>query len=139
MIYILKFDRWVKVGFTKQDWTSRAAKGFWNNKHPPELCGKLDQYTIIAAFEEDDIVMEQIIHKDLLQGGVGEFYKEEALPDILALLRNLLHETRAAQAYRSRPKEMRPCCSGCAFVCHICCKSFSRNDKLRNHMLKCGK
>ena len=139
MIYVLQFRGWIKVGFTKQEWYKRAGKGFWTNKHPTELCGLLDEFTVIAGFDIDDINIEQILHKELFYGAVGEFYKEEALPEILTFLRTIGEEIQLEQAYRTRPKFMMSCCSGHVFECKSCIKTFTRKDKFFNHCKRCGK
>ena len=138
MIYVVQFPGFVKVGFTAQTWEMRAARGFWSNKHPTELCGKLDDFNIISAFE-GSMELEQIIHNDLLSGGIGEFYEESTTDDILTLLRSICPEIPVQKAIRTLPKQLRECCRGSPWKCGRCKKTFSRKDKMMNHIKRCKK
>ena len=130
MLYLLKFGSFVKFGWAKR-WEQRAARGFWHLKHPPELCGKLDDYEIIKLFEGGTEEFEKSVHKSL--DGVGEFYPETLLPKLLDILVDFV-EAPIPLFSRCQLVEKQSCCGGKQHRCFNCDKVFKRSDKLWQHV-----
>ena len=68
-VYAYRFvgTPWVKVGYEKHDVTTRAADGWWNCSHPPELCQKLDirHVELIGVWQmskEEEMAMHRHFH-----------------------------------------------------------------------------
>ena len=156
MIYVFAFPGFFKIGYASCPYR-RKAMGFWHNKHPSELCGRLDQCTLIHLFE-GAIELEEALHK-VLQGGkkVTEFYGNERLPDVLQFLSHVLEPLPLPADPGLQPwaPKLKPCCGGCnrgfqrdeharrsyatkgqKAPCGICGIAVSvRHDKLKQHQL----
>ena len=88
-IYVFGFgDAWVKLGYASQGPYRRKSQGFWHARHPPELCGRLDDCKLLHLWS-GSLELEQALHKVLVPD-CGEFYRAERLPDILDFLGNVL-------------------------------------------------
>ena len=77
MIYIFELigTNFIKLGYTKHgNVYYRIQYGFWTNKHPPELCGKLGSENLKLLFVyEGDSKTENYIKKKF-PPVCGEFY-----------------------------------------------------------------
>ena len=136
MIYLLQFEGYIKLGWTKE-WEHRAARGFWHLRHPPQLCGKLDDYEIIHIFAGGSEDLEKTLHRELQ--GIGEFYPENDLEKILTLLRTQpeLEEKPIPTEKQNCTKIVKQaCCGGKTHRCFNCDKSFSRFEHLSRHFKK---
>ena len=82
VIYIFQFPAgWVKMGVAKHCPSQRLERGFWNNRHPPELCNRLDEVRLLHLFE-GGVAEELALHAALVPD-CGEFYLERRLPEIV--------------------------------------------------------
>ena len=115
MIYIFAFPGFFKLGYASCP-HRRRAMGFWHNSHPPGLCGRLGECTLTHLFEGTED-LERALHALLLPDH-GEFYVEERLPGVLAMLALTLEPlplpSEAHLAPQSQPlaSMLRPCCGG---------------------------
>ena len=126
MLYLLQFEGFVKFGWAKR-WPQRAMRGFWHLKHPPELCGKLDNYEIIKLFEGGSEEFEKSVHKSFK--GVGEFYPETLLPKLLEMLTDF-EESPIPFTPKCQLVVKKACCGGTKHVCFGCSTTFSRREHL---------
>ena len=132
MIYILQFRDFIKLGWTI-NWPQRAKRGFWHLKHPPELCGKLNDYKVIHLFEGGNHELEKALHESLQ--GVGEFYKESQLSHILHCVRaHNLHEVETPAYSRCEVIIKQACCGGKTHTCFNCDRTFKRSEHLWRHI-----
>lgn len=162
MIYIIIFGSYFKLGACA-DPGERMTRGFWHNTHPPELCGKLGDFTLLQLYE-GCLSLERALH-EILVPDVGEFYKTERLDTVLHFLELVLAQsTRASHVSHvrkptdsSRERDRKPCCGGQhggferddhmrrSFVtkgrkapCERCGKMLSvRRDKVKQHLSSC--
>ena len=139
MIYIFAFGAsWVKMGYTGRGPYERRQFGFWHNRHPPALCGRLDQCELVALFAGDEPT-EKALHAALQpwtplgataakaaakaaakrrpkrrskRRSPGEFYPASRLESVLALLRCTLEPLPLPedQGLAPKPPRKKPCC-----------------------------
>jgi len=129
MLYLLRFDGFVKLGWTKH-WETRAMRGFWHLKHPPELCGKLDDYKVIKLFEGGTEEFEKSIHKSM--DGIGEFYPETTLLKLLEMMQGFDEALIPLNIRCHGVKQA--CCGGRTHECFNCSKIFKRSEHLARHV-----
>ena len=111
VIYIFSFgEAWVKMGYASQGPWRRKAQGFWHLKHPPELCGRLDECKLLRLWS-GSLELEQALHK-VLGADCGEFYRAERLPEIEAFLGNVLEPRVLPEDpdLEPRPPQKLNCC-----------------------------
>ena len=90
VLYIFEFPAYVKLGLAKRCPYERLQRGFWHNRHPPELCNRLDDVRLLHMFE-GGLAEEQALHS-ALGPCCGEFYASHRLPELLSLIRCMLEE-----------------------------------------------
>ena len=155
MLYIIGFGHsWFKVGVAG-DMKKRCTIGFWNNKHPPELCNKLNTYKPIAFFQGGKD-LEAIMHS-LFPPDCGEFYEISRLKGIIEMASLFLDPLPLQELPVPSQYEKQSCCGGSngnykradhmrrAFattgkksLCPRCNKPISiRNDKVKEHLKRC--
>ena len=113
MLYVFAFGTsWVKLGYTCRGPYERRQFGFWQNAHPPALCGRLDECELVALFAGDEPT-EKALHA-ALQPSIGEFYPASRLEAILGLLRCALEPLPVPEDPRLEPipPRKKPCCGG---------------------------
>ena len=88
MIYVFSFDTHFKIGYAAKCPRRRLSAGFWHNVHPLELCGKLDQATLLFLFDGDE-KLEHSMHAALVPD-IGEFYSMDRMGDVMDFLRRVL-------------------------------------------------
>ena len=130
MIYVLQFKGWVKFGWAL-DWPRRGRRGFWHLRHPPELCGKLEEYEVVRVFRGGSEELEKSLHRSL-EGRVGEFHPERDLVAILEALEHLEVEDGAWERCERVVKQA--CCGGTVHRCFGCDMKFSRREHLVRHV-----
>ena len=157
MIYVFSFDTHFKIGYAATCPWRRLSAGFWHNVHPLELCGKLDQATLLFLFDGDE-KLEQAMHA-ALHPCVGELYPMERLGSVMDFLRRVLEPLPITDRPRlhDRPPRKRPCCgadnggyqrddhhrralacNGKTSECEKCKRPISiRNDHQANHVKRC--
>ena len=140
MIYIFEIvgTNYIKLGYTKnQNVYYRIQNGFWTNKHPIELCGKLSPVNLkLYCVFEGDLYIESIM-KIMYPPYYGEFYKKE----YLKILTNLIGYLTIKGPVFQRPNddffaltfEKLLCCGGKTYICNICDREFQREHKLYEH------
>ena len=131
MLYLLRFDGWVKFGWCER-WEFRAQRGFWHLKHPPPLCNKLEDYKVVKLYVGGSKEFEKAVHKST-EGGVGEFYPEASLPSLLEKLAGL-EEVPIPPTPACRIVVKKACCGGTKHVCFGCGTKFSRKEHLTRHV-----
>ena len=132
MIYVLQFEKgWIKFGWARS-WQQRALRGFWHLKHPPALCGKLDNYTVVSLFRGGTEEEEKSLHRSF-EGRVGEFHPAKDLPAILDALGHLEVEAVADSLQCDRVVKQ-ACCGGTVHKCFRCDMKFSRREHLERHV-----
>ena len=155
VLYVFAFrNGWSKMGFAAQCPYKRLDTGFWHCLHPQELCGQLDECSLIHLFTGDRDI-EMALHAALLPD-VGEFYGPGRTEEVVALMQTALDPLplpppRPRQAV-GRPN-LRSCCGsqndgyqrddhrrrglvtkGKTAPCPKCGKCVSvRKDKLKQH------
>ena len=157
MIYVFSFDTHFKIGYAATCPWRRLSAGFWHNVHPLELCGKLDQATLLFLFDGDE-KLEQSMHAALVPD-IGEFYSMDRMGDVMDFLRRVLVPLPIPDRPRlhARPPRKRPCCGadnggyqrddhhrralvckGKTRECEKCKRPISiRNDHQANHVKRC--
>ena len=141
MLYVFSVGstaEWYKIGITTQtDIWGRVQDGFWSNKHPPELCNKLDfeGLTLVALFGGSK--PEEALLKSLFPPDCGEFWRGARIEEILAMLRLKLKEHSLPEK-PTEPhglcRERLACCGGRSWSCFECGKSFSRSHHVMRHV-----
>ena len=157
MIYVFLFRGYFKLGYTSSCPYHRRAMGFWHNKHPKALCGRLDQCTLTHLYE-GTLELEGALHEVLRDAGGGsEFYGIEHLPEVLRFLSHVLEPLPLPLDPQLQPwaPKLKPCCGGYnrgfqrdeharrsyatkgqKAPCGICGSAVSvRHDKLKQHQL----
>ena len=136
MIYIFRMqaEPWIKLGFTSNTnpWT-RARNGFWTNSHPTELCNKLGNLILIAAYVGEKALASQI--KLYFPPDHGKFWRIHKMPDIVCYLNQMTSEIQDSwRPIKSTQDEKMPCCSGRSNVCYRCSRRFARFHQLLQHI-----
>ena len=90
VVYIFGFAGYVKLGVARRCPYERLQLGFWHDRHPAELCNRLDDCVLLHLFA-GGLADEQALHS-AFGSDCGEFYKSERLPEMLSLMRCMLEE-----------------------------------------------
>jgi len=145
MLYVFNIidTPFLKMGFSSGCPWRRVARGFWNNVHPSECCGKLGWHNLelLAVFKGS--LADEAAVKRALPPVTGEFWAEEMAKPLLTLLgflgESLPLPPRPLQPPTvGREEERLPCCGGRLFHCWRCEKTFGRWHHLQQHLQSHG-
>ena len=140
MIYIYESlgTSFIKLGYTKNtNVYYRIKDGFGTNKHPSELCGKLEPLNLkLNCVFQGDTYIESVM-KTLFPPFCGEFYKKEYLNILTTVLGFITIDgpifERPHDDFFAITFEKLLCCGGQVYNCTICNKVFQREHKLYEH------
>ena len=141
-LYAFKWPGWIKLGFSA-DIGQRAADGFCDNSHPPELCNRLtfEHFSPLGAWEanEED---EKELHKQFNEGvlrrcdNANEFYLETEWPKIQRELDTCFPRLALPEVWPppNKVKSIRACCRGWKHWCGDCGMMFANNSNRKRHL-----
>ena len=114
VIYVFEFPgNWIKMGWACRCPYERLDLGFWWNRHPDDLHGKLDDVDLLYLFEGDEAT-EKALHS-ALKADIGEFYAPGRLAEVVGLLKLTLDPLPLPPPrppVRMQPVVKQGCCGG---------------------------
>ena len=142
VLYLFDFGEFVKLGVAGC-LQKRIARGFWHNRHPEELCNKLDD-PILLRLWDGDWKIEQALH-DYLRFEYGEFSPAERAEEEKSKDKNEFYRAEHTKeitefidtVLQPLPLPLMPKITCCKPVKRNCCLERSLDGKTReDHMFR---
>ena len=125
----------MKLGWSGQPF-QRIANGFWDNVHPPTLCGKLGpEHLHIVGVWRASKMEEQALHARLIPD-CGEWYPEDRQEEIRAALEPFPSQPLQPlppQNQHDKSNNKRACCTGFTHDCAHCGQTFATGRHWKRH------